>query len=365
MPDINDFLQQMRFRNLFAPTQVPSPTNQPIMQQQAAPAQMPANYNAGQRMQELYNPEFTDQNNFRGAVSDMPARSNYQPGKLRQVAAAMAGLGAGVQPASMWGGVPVGMRSSPEAAYRVTRGINEAPFDAATEDWKNKIGPLGTLANREETRNKEDRINANETVTRELSDNKEKNANVVNLQKLEDARKKEADIWATKQADMQRKIDESNAKLEQAAERMKQQGENQVAVLEFHRAQLAAQDARHALDISTRERAMDETKRQHDEQQKKWDADRKVAEERIKALEDAAKLKAQPTTTTTETSTTKPTTGFLGFGAKPGTQITTKVTGKANPPTNKIKMHSPDGKDYMVDNSEVDESIKHGWAKVQ
>ncbi len=85
-------------------------------------------------------------------------------------------------------------------------------------------------------------------------------------QKFNLENKKNDQIFATKQADMQRKMDEANSKLEQAERKMQGQQGNMDAMAQYHKAQIDALTAKHDMDTFMKDRAFDEQKRQHDNQ---------------------------------------------------------------------------------------------------
>lgn len=73
---------------------------------------------------------------------------------------------------------------------------------------------------------------------------------------------KNQQIYETKLADMERKSNEANQKLELAQRQLEARQGDAAAQLAFHQAQLEATKAQHALDLAQRDKALEETKRQ-------------------------------------------------------------------------------------------------------
>lgn len=84
---------------------------------------------------------------------------------------------------------------------------------------------------------------------------------------------KNKQIYDTKQADMQRKIDEANHKLELAYTQLGDKSANQAAVLASHQAIQAAMEERHKLELANKDLQFNESKRLHDAQIAKMQSD--------------------------------------------------------------------------------------------
>lgn len=135
---------------------------------------------------------------------------------------------------------------------------------------------------------------------------------------------KNKQIYETKQADMQRKIDEANHKLELAYTQLGDKNANQAAVLASHKAIQDAMEERHKLELANKDMQFNESKRLHDAQIAKMQSD--------------AESKNAPSTRTTEVN---------AEGTKK-TETTIKG-GK----TGKIKVVGPNGEKGTMDAAEL------------
>lgn len=136
---------------------------------------------------------------------------------------------------------------------------------------------------------------------------------------------KNEQINATKQADMERKINEANAKIEQAKAALAAKTQAGKDTIQAHKDLAAAVEERHKIEMDEKQRQFDITSKQHADQ--------------IKALQDKLDQAANTSTTTEQNpeGTKKVVTTKRGAGAK-----TVTVKGK-------------DNKDYEIPSDKLDE----------
>jgi hypothetical protein len=103
-------------------------------------------------IQALLNPKEQQFQNFSDLINQMPQRSQYQPSKFRQVAAAIAGMGAG-GPVGITNGQVVGYKSNIPEGQKIQQSIKDQPYNQALSDWANKLEPTEKIAQMESTRN--------------------------------------------------------------------------------------------------------------------------------------------------------------------------------------------------------------------
>lgn len=126
------------------------------------------------RMAQLFQPKNTATQAFSDELSNQPDRSNYAPSKGRKLLAFASGLGT-ASPMGVVDGQPVGFRGNPEGAYDMARKVTDAPYNAAESQYEQKLKPLAIAASQEEKDNTNNRIAANNQLSREISDRSEKN----------------------------------------------------------------------------------------------------------------------------------------------------------------------------------------------
>jgi len=145
---------------------------------------------------------------------------------------------------------------------------------------------------------------------------------------------KNKQIYDTKQADMQRKVEESQAKLELAQKTLEQKGQTAEGVSKFKDAQLEAIKAQRELDNNRHDAAAEEATRLHDAQ--------------IAAMQGKTENSNRSDITTTSLS--------------PDQQTKTVTKSKGS---SRIKVIHPDGTPGTIDASEADKATKAGWKVVQ
>lgn len=195
-----------------------------------APAPNPP-INISQRMQDLYHPSNTATDAYTQQLNAMPSRSNYKPTGMQRVLASVAGLGA----------------KNGAEAFNTSRGIINAPYNEAEQDWEARTKAFGEGSRLEEAGNKDKRALAEKQIDQEITAAKEK------------------DIFNTKVADMERKIDEANRIIRIREEQLRVNQNSQVAHENLYQAQIAQRDAQHALDIMKYEETLREHSRKFDE----------------------------------------------------------------------------------------------------
>lgn len=149
---------------------------------------------------------------------------------------------------------------------------------------------------------------------------------------------KNQNIHDQKIQDMQRKVEDSTNKLGLSYDRLQQNADNANAHIQFNRDQMAATEARHALELAQRDKAQNDMANLHAAQ--------------IKNMQDKLDQATKPTTKTTTVNpegTSK-------------TETTQKGNVINNTNTNStIKMTGKDGQSYMIPSTKKDQAIKDGF----
>lgn len=280
-------------------------------------------YDIAQRLKELYQPQSRITDLYAQALQNIPQRE--KPGKLQNIFALMAGLGAGAGPAAYENGAAVGFRGNPKAALEVTDLVRNKPFYEKLGDWQTRTGALEKGTELENRSNINQRTLANEIIGREIQDRglAERTRHQLETEQL--AARRNEQIHEVAVAKLQAKVDESEKKLELANQRLQADVNNRDAINAWHNASLEALNARHALDVAQRDRQLEEQKRLHDTMKTKWETEAKDREERLKQYEKQLGINqqkadkttgAQASTTTTETKDAS--------GKVTGTKVVTK-----------------------------------------
>lgn len=125
----------------------------------------PAPYDAGARMRELYQPETAASERYDELLGQYPTRMDNEPSKLRRIGSAIIALGQSMG--------PQGFRNfRPGAGMEAGLEFMNRPYTEKLGDWRNQIGPAAQAATLERTNNTNERMFANQTVTREQADSK-------------------------------------------------------------------------------------------------------------------------------------------------------------------------------------------------
>lgn len=103
-------------------------------------------------------------NAYRQALMQIPQQ--HSPGKLRTIAAMMAGLGAGVGPSSYQNGSAVGFNGNPKAAFETTDLVRNAPYYREMDQYNARTKALGVGANIEERQNNDRARSADQSLLR-------------------------------------------------------------------------------------------------------------------------------------------------------------------------------------------------------
>lgn len=287
-------------------------------------------------------------NQYKNLLSNPPNPNDYAPSRGRRVLAALAGMGAGAAPISSYGGQPTGFRYDPKAQLTVQDTIQNEPFDRAMRNYDLQANNLGKGATVEEKEITNQRLGDVARANEGLKGRKleiDQQAADVKQQQADIARKKEQDIYETKQKELQQKADKAAQDLAEKQKEFEGKQANFEQQLQVHKLQLEAADATHKLQIAQKDRALEEAKRLHDLESANWDKQRKDAEARIKAAEDAVKARTADKTTTKTESTPG---GWFGVGDKSKTTTTT-TTSSGNAPKVGDKKTFPNGKVGVFD----------------
>lgn len=144
---IPNFLDSLRLSSLFGNPSPTTPDTGVITNNDVSD-----DYGIQKRLAELFSPSANAQTELNNYMRSMPNRSDYQPGKFRQIAASVAGLGAG-GPLGIVGGQPIGYRSDIPTGLKVKDAILNSEFNQALEDWETRLKPLSELTEAERAAN--------------------------------------------------------------------------------------------------------------------------------------------------------------------------------------------------------------------
>lgn len=150
---------------------------------------------------------------------------------------------------------------------------------------------------------------------------------------------KNKNIYETKQKELEQKATDAESKLKLAYDQLQGRENNAVMQDQYHRAQIAATDARHALDIAAKNKEIEDN--------------RVMNEARIKQLHDAADTAGY---SITETNTSDP--DETGNPTKK--IVITKKGASAKASDKKVHIIGPDGKGGTV-SEEESKNLPKGW----
>jgi hypothetical protein len=163
--DLTNPLLGLRLMNILNPQGVQGQDqNQPLPVPQDSGAitqqTIPDSYNNTPDLNKTFpiQSQMTDQ--YRQAIQQMPQRQDFKPGRLRNIAASLAGFG-GLGYYEMGpGGVGGFHGGNPEAALNLSQAIRYQPYNQAMEDWKTREESLKQAASNEQAQNVNSRMAA-------------------------------------------------------------------------------------------------------------------------------------------------------------------------------------------------------------
>lgn len=192
---IGDLLNMLRVNNIFGSSnsQSQSPMMNQNQNQNQPPNQMNSNNSAGDddqaiisRIQSMFNPSHGAQDRLRSILDTAPQHSQYEPGKLTKLLGGLASLST-VGPAGIENGSAVGFRNyNPAEGRKIQDSIVNDKYNNAVDDWSMKLKPVQELATAERGSNSNERIMANDVISRTLQNKnierqatKDKNDNAI------------------------------------------------------------------------------------------------------------------------------------------------------------------------------------------
>ncbi len=212
-----------------------------------------------------YNPRTAISSQLTDALGNMPQRPDV--GMMKNIAAKIAGLGAGANAQGISGGQPIGFKYNPREAELASDEVKYGKYNNEMSDFQNRVKALGIGANEEDRYNTNERIRTNNAQTQEVNRQKadilQQRADAFD-QQVAIADRKENDIHETKMADLDRKIKEADAKLELAKVKLGQGQQSIDNLKAFHDAQINSLNARHNADLAQKNHQLDEAKRMND-----------------------------------------------------------------------------------------------------
>lgn len=119
-----------------------------------------------------YQPQTQANDMLMQMIQNFPQRE--EPGRLRQIAGLLAGLGAGVHPAGMGNGQPVGFEGGTPQQINAAQDMATYPkFNREMGDWLTKVKPVETAAANERMFNQNERMNINNYAARTIASKRE------------------------------------------------------------------------------------------------------------------------------------------------------------------------------------------------
>lgn len=258
-----------------------------------------------------YQPRTDISNQYQETLKNPPVR---QPAsKLRQVGAAIsAGL--------------TGM-DDPAAGIGIGQMVNDYPNIKAQGDYTTRLKELGAGAAEEDKYN----INQRQLAMGTESANLKQREADIKQQRADMLDEKNRNIYDTKMADLQARVDKADKDRELATQRLEADRYNRDMINNLHNAELAALNARHALDIAQKE------------------AERKALQPIRDSLAASHERSNQPTVTTEKVNTT----GTERVTTKQPLEMKVRMVG---PPTPAF----PSGQEFNVAVSKVEQAKKDG-----
>lgn len=214
---------------------------------------------ANQDLLDQFNPRHAITDQYTQALSNMPQRP--VPGKLRNVAAAMAGLGAGSSPQGIAGGQPIGFKYDPRMTDIASDKVKYPDYDNQLQDWQNQVKALGLGAT------EEDRANLNEAKRLAGNADREIKEQGINIkqQQVDINRKKENDIYETKKREGLDKIAQADKVLTMRQKELELKGKTLETQAAWHQAATAANQARTEMERIEHEHKISVQQMNHEE----------------------------------------------------------------------------------------------------
>jgi hypothetical protein len=207
-----------------------------------------------------FQPRHTITDQYTNALANMPQRP--QPGMLRNIAAGIAGMGAGAGAQGISGGQPIGFKYDPRMADIASDKVKYPDYDNQLQDWQNQVKALGLGAT------EEDRANLNEA--KRLAGNADRDikqqAVDVKQQQIDINWKKEQDIYNTKYREETDKVATADANLMQKKRKLDLEGESIANLKEFQQAEIASRNARINAQKIFDDHKIEELKMNHEKQ---------------------------------------------------------------------------------------------------
>lgn len=190
MADYDPYSQMnriMRMQNIFNPQAPTMGIPEQPMAAQAMGNQVPNQmvnepYDVNARLAALYTPRTQMTDMYNQNMMGMPQRTN--PNLMQKVLGVMAGLGSGSGPVGISGGQPIGFQGNPAAAMKGYDLVANAPYHNQMADWSAKSEQLRPAAYLENQNNVNERILAEQTIARELTQQRQDNQDDYNRGRL-------------------------------------------------------------------------------------------------------------------------------------------------------------------------------------
>lgn len=294
-------------------------------------------YDPVARMNELYQPQDAITQLYMQQLKNMPQRE--PPGKLRTIAAILAGLGANVGPQHYVGGSAVGFKGDPKAALETTDLIQNKPYYEKLQDWQTREKALGGGAELEARENTNKRILANETVGRELQEKGQSNLLRHQLETESLAKQKSDQQYQVAIDRLEQKAKDEEANRDVALQKLQADIDSKNRIADAREAELRALNARHTLALAQRDRVVEEQKNLHENLKKKWEAEDVDRNTRLKDYEEYLKQRGLkgPNSNKTTTVVTEDKKGNIT-----GKRTTTTTGGSGQQPNDAIRARAID-----------------------
>lgn len=321
--------------------------------QNAAPSQqqLPP-FDVASRLAQMYKPQNTAETAYINNLNAMPNRADFHPGALDKILSAIAGMGTG-GPTSHWGGQPVGYQGNPGAAFQVSSGLLNQPFEQKMGDWETKNKALAGASGIENQRNVGELRAAHEQISNELTNR----ARDLTQERLNFERDKSSDIKQYKYDKMEQDLNLAHQQAEDLRARYQADMNNKDRLYELRQ----QEDKVKQLDFMMNyNKAMDELKKQKEQ----FEANQKRLREEF---EKNLGFRGEQLNRTTEKVTTGPDASGKIISKTERTSHVPSVINRQvqDQVEKKITMVGPDGSEHLVPESKVQDAIKNYQMKVK
>lgn len=160
----------LKLRTLFDPIALKKQFSQ--QQQPMGQGQIDTQFDPISQMNSIYQPQNQASQAYTNSINNMPVQS--QPGMLQKIASIIASMGSS-RPSGIVGGSPIGFEYNPAIGHAASEEALHPGFSDDMKDWTARTEMLGKAAGQEQQYNTNQRILANDTLSREQGARNERN----------------------------------------------------------------------------------------------------------------------------------------------------------------------------------------------